>query len=69
MSEGARKEMVKIEGIQFELEGKAEEEAALLQKKNAVREWVTRPKGATLKKINAQERIEADNAFLQKKFG
>jgi hypothetical protein len=69
MSEGARKDMVKIEGIQFELDGKAEEEASLLQKTNAVREWVTRPKGATLKKINAQERMEADNAILQGKFG
>jgi hypothetical protein len=65
---GARKEMEKIKGIQFERDGMAEEHSALLAKTNAVTDWIKRPQGATLKKIQQQERIEADNLFLQSKF-
>jgi hypothetical protein len=60
--------MEKIKGIQFERDGKAEEETALLEQTNAVREWVNRPQGAALKKINQQERNQAENAILQSKF-
>ena len=67
-SVGTRKDMSKIGEIQWELDGKSEEEAAHQETRDVVKQWVERPKDAALKKVNIRNKIESEQRFLQENF-